>query len=466
MAVLVGASLVAFILVGRFIGTAESDVITLGGVLVLLGLVSFVILKNPYLGIVITMATLPIIDILPSFPYVSSSVTLLGGVTLISTLLQKMSQKRESKFYFPYGLIWGTLFVVWVFVSNPAIALFPVEGERNWLFTFIQLGILAFLSANLIDSTRKFKITLASFSIAIVISAAFAIQGGLIGQSVRESIRSGGLSGGANTAARYFIVGLVFLQYLRNVTQNSFTRLIITVAIAIVIFGIFSTVSRTGILLIICVIGMIFLQRTGEKKQRQAILILVITLIVTWVFADNIIQIFQSILPSIQQGTDTVGIRYSLFQAGFQMWTDNVVTGVGIGQFPLQLIYYARNLLPVHRLNIGAHNMYIQVLAEAGLVGLVLFLGLLAASWKSLSQSVKSSSTHIASLAQTLQVVFVAMLIGGITKHDYYDKLLWLIIGVSFAIPRLSGISIKNLAHPALRNNQKSRNAPSAESIL
>ncbi|MFQ5922052.1 MAG: O-antigen ligase family protein, partial [Anaerolineales bacterium] len=142
----------------------------------------------------------------------------------------------------------------------------------------------------------------------------------------------------------------------------------------------------------------------------------------------------------IVEGTDTIGDRYQFIESGFHMWLDNIIGGVGIGQYPQHLMLYVTSLLPPDRLQMGAHNMYIQVLAETGLVGLMLFVAMLASCVRSLWLTRRSPDTTNSSLAQTWLVVMVIMLLGGITKHDHYDKLIWLVMGISFVLPKHSDL--------------------------
>lgn len=251
-----------------------------------------------------------------------------------------------------------------------------------------------------------------------------------IADTLKESIRSAGLAGGANSAARYFLVALVFLYFLQVQNKNKFFRIVVFTFIGIIILGTLVTISRTGILLLVTAIGMLLVLERGQNRS-QALVLVLISLIVVWFFADNIISISYSILPSIQNSSDTMGVRYGLWQAGIRMLEAHPIGGVGIGQFPQQLPYYGHELLKAKYLSKGAHNMYIQVAAEAGLVGLLFFISLLISSLRIFWKSQKANDGGLALIGKTWLVAFVLILIGGITKHDHYDKLLWFMIGIS-----------------------------------
>jgi len=75
--------------------------------------------------------------------------------------------------------------------------------------------------------------------------------------------------------------------------------------------------------------------------------------------------------------------------------------------------------------------MYIHVLSETGIIGFLLFISMLMVSWKSLWQSRRLNDLTLSSLGRIWFVVLIILLVGGITKSDQADKLLWLCVGVS-----------------------------------
>lgn len=63
----------------------------------ILGLVLvFLVIRQPYLGVVFTLASLPIIDLLPEIPLFSSVVPLIGGVTLVIFLLTTKKRRLRN----------------------------------------------------------------------------------------------------------------------------------------------------------------------------------------------------------------------------------------------------------------------------------------------------------------------------------------------------------------------------------
>jgi hypothetical protein len=399
------------------------------------GALCVVILCQPYLGIAITVACLPITTILPNLPYFTSIISLMGAVTLAGYLMHIKSSWRLTAEKFPRPLLWGLFFILWAVLTHPGALMLPGVDGRTWLLTYIQLLILAYLAWSLMDTPAKHWILMGIFATAVVISSIPAIQQSRIGSTVSDSVRAAGLAAGANDAARYFLVGLILLYNIRLQLKNGLVRLILLIPIGLIVFGILSTVSRTGMVLLLVTILFLLFQDLKADHIIQALLLAVVILIIVLIFANNVPTILGSILPSIQKGTDTMGIRYDLWQAGLNMWVENPLTGIGIGQFNHYLSFNGYGLSVAKQAAYdSSHNMYIQVLVETGLVGFCLFMLFVGSSLRDLWKGAASKVVKTPLLARTWLIMFIIMLLGGITKTDQYDKLVWLVMGIS-AIP-------------------------------
>jgi O-antigen ligase len=82
--------------------------------------------------------------------------------------------------------------------------------------------------------------------------------------------------------------------------------------------------------------------------------------------------------------------------------------------------------------------MYIGVLAETGLVGFLFFAAMFVVSLRSLFQASRSDKPKVKELAMTWIVILALILMAGVTKQDQYDKLTWMVVGVSAAIGRMN----------------------------
>ena len=387
------------------------------------------VLQSPYLGIVFTAASLPIIDLLPPIPYFTSLIPLVGVVTLFGYILQMVKNYRDSLFYFGNVHIWGLIFVWWIVFSNFKAAWFG--ATRNWFFTYGQLWVMAILATQLLDTPKKHRVFMGVFSFVSIISALLAILEGRIGYSIETSLRSAGFAGNANEAARYFIVGLVFLNYLRGVVDSRILSNLTFTGMIIAFLGVFFTLSRTGILLLLSMFGLMLLLDPDRETKMSFIIIFIIGFFLIFFVEESFLNIVRSIIPTIIQGSDTLGLRYKFWWAGWQMWKDNPLSGVGIGQYREVLKYYARGLLPETILRSATHNLYVNVLAETGSVGFLVYFFMLLSALRNFWVA-----ENITSLRTVWLLAFLVMLLGGVTMSSQYDKLLWFCVGISMCFSK------------------------------
>ena len=110
--------------------------------------------------------------------------------------------------------------------------------------------------------------------------------------------------------------------------------------------------------------------------------------------------------------------RMAHWQAGWSMFVDHPLLGVGAGNYPVAYDYYS---LPGWREALGhAHNYYLNVAAESGLPGLIALLFLLVVSYHQVALGVRARSVAGLERAALLGALgCLAML----TVHNLFDNL-------------------------------------------
>lgn len=430
---LLGMALLLTIGFGVALGRDQGEwQLILGGIL---GLISVtIILQQPFFGLALMMASVLAITELPEIPGLSSASVLLGGATLGAYLLK---HRWDSKFIHPPLfqlnplLLFMILFILWAFISNPAAAM-GWESSRNWMFTFLQLFILAWLMGRLLNTPMKHKVFMGIFAMICVYSAIMMIQSTNLGLAANangnpNAARSGGLAGGANLSARYFTVAFVFLYYIRS-SKSKLISLLALVGMIVTGIGVFATLSRTGFALFIIAFGMILLSEGLITRRYKALLI-----------ATMFLAVFMLLLPtqftdSIEERNETSeeDARWGLWRGGMDMFIDHAISGVGVGRFPEENPNYVPRYLEEPKYyQLGAHNMYVSLLAENGIVGFTLFMLIIGAAYWSYIRVIRTGTSEERSIAIIWMIALTVMMAGGLTKHDQYDKLLWATLGAS-----------------------------------
>ena len=391
-------------------------------------------LADPRWGIVAMVASLAIIEVLPDIPLASSASALLGAVTFASYLFHvfirralPLPQKLERGFWL------GAILLAWIFLSNPSAAL--LLGDRVWIWTLVQLWLVAWLARNLITDPTTTKLLAIFFILANLLSVYIVFQQGYIGDSLYQSQRGYGLGLGSNGTARYLILSLLFTYYLyiTSAQKRPIVSLFYAACGLILTLGVIYTVSRTGLILILLAIGLILISPSTKSNGKKLGFLLLGFVGISFFVPTNALRLIETILPSIISGTDTAGLRYALWTAGMKMLSDFPITGVGIGQFQYALPQYGAGLVPSFYLNLTAHSMYVQLLAETGIVGLFLFSVMLVLAVKNLYLRILSKDRDQAMTAWVWFSLVVIILVGALTKTDFTEKLLWIGLGIGFA---------------------------------
>jgi O-antigen ligase len=142
--------------------------------------------------------------------------------------------------------------------------------------------------------------------------------------------------------------------------------------------------------------------------------------------------------------------RMAHWQSALAMWTDHPWLGVGVGNYEVAYTYYA---LPLWTFPLGhAHNYYLNIAAEAGVLGLLAYLLLWGTAWlfawRVAKRSSRMSGWHWAIALGVLGVVT------HLAVHSFFDNLfvhdMYLHLGILLAILPISKWRSRNLVTHSL----------------
>lgn len=117
----------------------------------------------------------------------------------------------------------------------------------------------------------------------------------------------------------------------------------------------------------------------------------------------------------------------------------NPILGVGRGNYRLHYRDYINEIEGAGtNTERDAHNLYLEVAAEQGMVGLTVFLGLLATVWGRLRAAellfAAAGERRMADLSVAVKVGFLGYLVTSLFLHGAYGYMLWLQVGMAVAL--------------------------------
>lgn len=224
------------------------------------------------------------------------------------------------------------------------------------------------------------------------------------------------------------------------------SRVTAFVAVAVLTLSLFFTFSRAALVVMAMVAVVGIVQRPPPLKALAVVAagaVLMLPLLPPG-YLDRVGQLVDA-LPGVGQGRTSepsLSGRLSALEAGTRMALDNPVLGVGVDHFPLRYREYAIGLgIDTTRGAIEPHNLYIQVSAETGYVGLAAFTGLIVVVTRRLlrgeRQLRQAGQQSLAHLVADLQLSLLAYLLAGLFVHNAYPRFFWLLLGICFAIPQV-----------------------------
>ncbi len=258
------------------------------------------------------------------------------------------------------------LFGVWLMISlmwTPDL----VRGEFL-LTTTLQLLLIAFLVTFVLDTKYKMLLMYQSYVFGNLVGSGIIIYNYLNGiESIyyqRYAIPALDIDG----QSIMLTLAIPMAAYLTTQFKSKIFKIINILAIPTIIFAIFLTGTRTAsIVAIIGVAYWLFTYRNTPMRIKITFLILFLaSLVAVFSFApqkslDRILSSGESIT------TGTLNNRTVIWAASIEQWKQAALIGNGIGSLA--------NVLRLTHVEYGsAHNTFIQVLTENGIIGLSLYL--------------------------------------------------------------------------------------------
>ena len=199
------------------------------------------------------------------------------------------------------------------------------------------------------------------------------------------------------------------------------------------------TFSRGGFLALVLMMAYIFVRRPPSPLVLA--LMLGLSACIFPLIPANYIERITSIVAFSPFGQQDIRNdisfrgRSSENLVGWLMFRDYPILGVGKGNYKARYLEYSSSLGIDPRLeDRSAHNLYLEVAAEQGVVGLVLFFAMLWFTFKTMrrSQALLSNAGQEgdADMMRSMEYGLVGYLVAAIFLHMAYPRPFWFMLGL------------------------------------
>lgn len=265
---------------------------------------------------------------------------------------------------------------------------------------------------------------------------------GIVGGS--SDYRIGGSIGDPNYHAQIMLV-LVPLAFDRVMTEKTaLMRGLAGWALLVTVLNVILTFSRGGFLGLLVVGGIIMVMHPPRPSMLfvAAVVLFFIVQLAPAQYTERM-RTLLDFVPGMSQSSPleegSLRDRTSKFAIGWNMFMDYPVLGVGVNNYNFRHDDYARNVGNTTNTQVkSAHSLYLEILAETGIVGMTIFLGIIYAVYRSISSArrlfLAAGQADYASLAVAIGIGFIGYLVTAIFLHDAHARYFWLLFGIAISL--------------------------------
>lgn len=388
-----------------------------------------------------------------SFPFLTKSIVVLVAMTMLVR-----RGLRLEKFEIPTETT--LLIAIGVAMSLAGILSRDHSAAAASLFDYIAHGSLALLLMILIDSREWLRRAMWAFASAGALLGFLAIVqqftktygvefGGLAAVDPQaDYFRSAGpLS--PNYFGQMLGVACIFALYLCAAERRTMIRVGGAAACIICLAAAMFTYSRGSLLALMLVLVVVALLRGARVWMITCALVVAViagSILLGNDFKSRLGSLAVSLTSGPEATTDTaIRGRASEAVAAVQMWIDHPYLGVGPGNYAQNYQDYSGPIGLDSRTELReAHNLYLEALAELGLLGAIPLLSVLGIALVGSWQLRRRTDGTDRLLAEGVFVAMLAFMISSLTLHMAYTRYLWMVVGLSLAARRLSGVSARS----------------------
>lgn len=210
----------------------------------------------------------------------------------------------------------------------------------------------------------------------------------------------------------YTIIRLVMYQI--SVKE----KFLLVIASLIMLYAVLFSYVRAPIITAIAGATLILFM-IRRKYIIYPMLVLFIALISLYVISPSVIVKY---IDTLSSQSESSWQRLFIYKRAFEMYADNIGTGIGFGNFAHYTYLYFDTLYNDFQVRCHVHNLYLQYLLEMGVIGFVLIMNLIF-NFSRLSFSIRKRVADSREFPLYLwgNLVFIIIILSSLMQCSIYD---------------------------------------------
>ena len=401
-------------------------------------------------------ALLAFLNIIPETGSVLSFDKIAGGLLALSWMTTVVNSKEARRAFITAHPVFFAMLAF--FLSWAALSLTWAEAPGAGVTAVSRYVLNAFLFLIVFTAVRERKHVIWLLSAFVVASTLSAAYGLIVPPAPGSEDRLAGTIGEPNQLAAVLVAGFVISIALAVVQKGQpLARIGLTIAAVLCLLCNFLTLSRAG--LIALFLAMLVLPFVAGRWRAPAAVFATVTVVTLFGFFSLVATPDQRARVTEVNGGSG---RTDIWTVGWRMVQAHPFTGVGVGQFQTSAVHYLlapgaikRSDLIVDKPKV-AHNIYLHVLAEMGIIGLLGLVTILGFSLRCAMRAAhifeRRKDFGLEVISRAVFVGLVGILVADFFASEQFSKQLWLLLGLA---PALLAI--------ATRANERDAEAPTPD---
>ena len=381
--------------------------------------------------------------LLPLKPALVSAALAVGLFLLQQSGARRVTRLRGATTACVLGLL------LWAALSVPG-SLAPGLAYNFVTDSFVKTVVMYLVIAGCVRAVRDVeRLALVYFAVTVIYGAVVLVRFQL---GSGDDWRLGKLYNyDANDFATLIATAMPLGLYFVLADRRLPVRVLAAAGLVVLAVGDIRSGSRGGFLALMAVAAFVLLRFTTIPARSRAAGLAIILAVVFFSASDRYWSQMQTVLnPHEDYNATSETGRLKIWERGLTYMARNPVLGVGAMNFQVA----EGTISPMARrqeYGVGvrwgaAHNTFVQIGAELGIPGLILFVGLIASVFVSLRRVARdaarvASQRNVARLAQSLMAALVGFVVGGFFLSLAYADFLYCLVALAVALEKTTRVA-------------------------
>ena len=333
-----------------------------------------------------------------------------SGVILLATAVTglRFQMMRKTALFFLLFFLWTAISTFWALNMDLSMERLPAV---------IAIGALYLVAVTMRFSDREFiwirRMTVIGGGIASAVSLYQFVHGVTV--SSRATIIIGSNSTNPNELATSLLLPVSFA--IGGIISSHGTKRVLTSIVAgLILACIILTMSR-GALIALVAMAVVYVWRKGLDWRLITLFVCMAGFVL---FASNLaLTRVEEAISSRAQG------RIDVWLVGIQIVQHYGLFGVGLDNFSYAFERFAGYQVIFRTYEQDPHNIYLQAIAETGVIGILLLIGALSSQMAELRKALKGVSQRTKEMLVPCEAAAWALMVHALAANLLWRKIFW-----------------------------------------